>query len=226
MKTKRQKAARWSISLLLAAICAISINHRVHDMYTIRERLQIGLKWILSHRKSEWTLADYPVRVRMNGASPQPSIAYCAQILNWPGPAGLGASKSEAYADLAKNLETIRKNRESMPRPGTHVPIQFAATDRVEKTPGLLDDFIERVLLFTKNDPVFISDDSSLSDFGDDAKVQELVQRIKVVYSVDVSDIVNESGNIATIIERIEKAGEPAARPYGSPAAGSPSGQP
>jgi hypothetical protein len=96
----------------------------------------------------------------------------------------------------------------------------------VEKTPGLLDNFIERVLLFTKNDPVFISDDSSLSDFGDNAKVQELVQRIKVVYSVDVSDIANESGNIATIIERIEKAGQPSAGPYGSPWAGTPSGQP
>jgi hypothetical protein len=213
MKTKRQKAARWIIGLLLATICAISISHRVHDMYTIRERLQIGLKWMLSYQKSEWTLADYPVRVRANGSSPETNIAYCAKILNWPGPAGLGPSEAEAYADLAKNLKAIRKNRESMPRPGTHVPIQFAATDRVEKTPGLLDDFNERVLLFTKNDPVFISDDSSLSDFGDDAKVKELVQRIKIVYSVDVSDIANEPGNIATIIERIEKAGEPPARP-------------
>ncbi len=226
MKTKRQKAARWIISLTLAAICVISFNIRVHDMYTIKERLQIGLKWMLSYRKSNWTLADYPVRVRSNGSSPQPGIAYCAQILNWLGPAGLGPSKSEAFDDLSKNLEAIRKNRESMPRPGTHVPIQFAPADRVEKTPGLLDNFIERVLLFTKNDPVFISDDSSLSDFGDNAKVQELVQRIKVVYSVDVSDIANESGNIATIIERIEKAGQPSAGPYGSPWAGTPSGQP
>ena len=209
MKTKRQKAARWIISLLLVVICAISINHRVNDVYTIRERLQMGFKWVLSYQKSAWTLGDYPVRVKSNGSSPQASIAYCAQILNWPGPAGLGPSKAEAYAELAKNLEEIRKNRESMPRPGTHVPIQFAATDRLEKTPGLLNDFIERILLFTKNDPVFISDDSSLSDFGDDTKVQELVQRIKVVYSIDVSDIANESGNIATIIERIEKTGEP-----------------
>lgn len=177
-------------------------------MYTIRERIQIGWKWLLSFRKREWAITDYPVRVRTNGQAPEPGIAWCAQILNWPGPAGLGPTKAEAYEQLSGNLEEIRQHRETMPRPGTHVPIQFASTERVGANPAVLDDFIERVLLFSRNDPVFISDESSLHDFGDTTKVQELATRIRDVYSIDVSDIAEDSGNIAAILERISKAGE------------------
>jgi len=177
-------------------------------MHTIRERIQIGWKWLLSFRKREWALAEYPVRVRANGQSPEPSIAYCAQILNWPGPAGLGPTKVEAYEQLSNHWEEIRRHRETMPRPGTHVPIQFASTERVQTDPALLDDFIQRVLLFSRNDPVFISDESSLHDFGDGAQVQELVARTRDVYAIDVSDIAGDSGNIAEILERISRASE------------------
>ncbi len=177
-------------------------------MYTIRERIQIAWKWLLSFKKREWAVADYPVRVRANGQVPEPSIAWCAQILNWPGPAGLGPTKVGAYEQLSLNLEEIRKHRETMPRPGTHVPIQFASTERVRADPAVLEDFIERVLLFSRNDPVFISDESSLHDFGDAAKVQELATRIRDVYSIDVSDIAADSGNIAPILERISRASE------------------
>ena len=177
-------------------------------MYTIGQRIQIGWKWLLSFRKRQWSVADYPVRVRANGQAPEPSIAYLAQILNWPGPAGLGPTKAEAYEQLSNNLEEIRNHRETMPRPGTHVPIQFASTERVQADPALLEDFIQRVLLFSRNDPVFISDESSLHDFGDAAKVQELVTRIREVYSIDVAGIAEDSGNIAEILERISRAGE------------------
>src|SRR5512146_1885791 len=123
-------------------------------MYTIRERIQIGWKWLLSFRKREWTIADYPVRVRANAPGLEPSIAYFAQVLNWPGPAGLGPTKARAYEQLSANLEEIRKHRKTMPRPGTHVPIQFASTERVGTDPALMDDFIEQVLLFRRDDPV------------------------------------------------------------------------
>ncbi len=177
-------------------------------MYTIRERIQIGWKWLLSFRKRTWTVADYPARVKVNGPAPEPNIAYFAQILNWPGPVGLGPTKAEAYKQLSSHLEEIRQHRQTMPRPGTHVPIQFASTERVQADPALLDDFIERILLFSRNDPVFISDESSLHDFGDTAKVQELATRIKDVYSIDVADIAEDSGNIAEILERISRADE------------------
>ncbi len=138
-------------------------------------------------------------------------MAFCAQILNWPGPIGLGPTRKEAYDTLAQDLEGIRKHREQMPRPGSHVPIEFASTDRVNSDEKLLNDFIERVLGFTRSDAVFISDESSLDEFGDEAKVAELLQRIKDVYGVEVTDIA--SGAIADILERIRKRREQAGTP-------------
>jgi hypothetical protein len=177
-------------------------------MYTPRERMQIVRKWLLSFTKRRWRIEDYPVRVNKNGETPEPGIAFCAQILNWPGPIGLGPTRKEAYDNLAQDLEEIRKHREQMPRPGSHVPIQFASTDRVNSDEELLHDFIERVLGFKRSDPVFISDLSSLDEFGDEAKVAELVQRIRDVYGIEVTDIA--SGNIADILDRIkEKRGHP-----------------
>lgn len=175
-------------------------------MYTKTENILIAWKWLLSFGKKDWSIADYPVRVRENGKSPEPGIAFCAQMLNWPGPAGLGPTKDQAVAQLKQHLEEIRKHRDSMPRPGTHVPIQFAPTVRLAKKAELLDDFIQRVLLFTKNDPVFLSDESSLHDFGDAAKVHELATRTKDVYSIDVTDIADGTGNIADILDRIKEA--------------------
>jgi hypothetical protein len=109
---------------------------------------------------------------------------------------------------LSENLEIIRARRSGMPRPGTNVRLQFAATGRVRSDPSLLDDFIQRVLLFAENAPVFISGKSSLHDFGDDAVVQGLSARVKDVYSIGVSDIAAGSGNIAEILERIGRAGD------------------
>jgi hypothetical protein len=76
--------------------------------------------------------------------------------------------------------------------------IEFAPQDRVDAHPVLLDDFIHRVL---ELEGAFISDESSLWDFHMDMNNDELLARIKRVYSIDVSDI--ESGNIADILERI-----------------------
>jgi hypothetical protein len=180
-------------------------------MYTPRERIQIIGKWLLSFTKSRWGIGDYPVRVRKNGETPEPGMAFCAQILNWPGPIGLGPTRKEAYDNLARDLEEIRKHRESMARPGSHVAIEFAPADRVNSNEGLLHDFIERVLGFRRSDPVFISDLSSLGEFGDAEKVAELVRRIKEVYGVEVADMAD--GNIADILERIQKKGRQPAEP-------------
>ena len=168
-------------------------------------RIQIIGKWLLSFTKSRWEIGDYPVRVGKNGERADPGKEYCAQILNWPGPIGLGPTREEAYANLARDLEEIRKHREGMPRPGSHVPIEFAPAERVNSDEALLCDFIERVLGFRRSDPVFISDLSSLGDFGDEEKVAELVRRIKDVYGVEVGDLAD--GNIAAILERIRKKG-------------------
>ncbi len=190
-------------------------------MYTIRERTQIVWNWLLSFTKSQWKIVDYPVRVRKNGDTPEPDIAFCAQILNWPGPIGLGPTGKEAYNSLAQDLEEIRKHRERMSRPGSHVPIEFASTDRVSSDEELLNDFIEQILGFTRSDPVFISDESTLDEFGDETRLAELRRRIKDVYGVEVTDIAG--GNIADILELIGKRREqPAEHINDKPRPGSP----
>lgn len=171
-------------------------------MYSFTERTKIAYKWLLSFLHSDWQLKHYPVRIRNNAAN-VPECAWTAQILNWPGPAGLGATSEEAWQMLEENLETIRKNRPTMPRPGTYVPIQFAPQTHVKANQPLLDDFIERILGFNPNDPVFISDLSSLHDFVGEEDLDIYREKIFEVYGVDISDL--KSALICEILERIEK---------------------
>jgi hypothetical protein len=173
-------------------------------MYSFAEQTKIVCKWLLSFSRGEWRLKDYPIRVRRNGTDPAPGMAWAAQILNWPGPCGLGATPKEAWKQLEENIETIRKNRPSMPRPGTEVPIQFASSVRVSANATLLDDFIERILEFKAGDPVFVSDLSSLHDFGDEEKVSIYRKKIFEVYGIDVSDL--KDALICDIVERIDKS--------------------
>ncbi|HXH66222.1 MAG TPA: hypothetical protein VNI81_03420 [Candidatus Limnocylindrales bacterium] len=66
--------------------------------------------------------------------------------------------------------------------------------------PVLGADFIQRILELPW---AFISDESTLSDFHGDENSDILVEKIRAVYGVDVSDIA--SGNLADIFERIAK---------------------
>ena len=54
------------------------------------------------------------------------------------------------------------KEGKKLPRPGTHVEIEFASRDRVDAHAELAEDFIRRVLNL---DWAFVSDESSLWDF-------------------------------------------------------------
>jgi hypothetical protein len=172
-------------------------------MYTLREKTFMASKWVASFFRRDWSLSDYPIRVRPNGEGAAPEIAWMAQILNWPGPIGIGATKEEAVSKLGESLESIRNHRQSMPRPGVHVPIEWAPTTRVASDVALHDDFIIRILGFQPGSLIFISDQSSLSDFGDEAYVAELKGRISEIYGVDVSDL----ALLCDIIERIQKRG-------------------
>jgi hypothetical protein len=178
-------------------------------MCSVREKALMASKWIASFFRRDWKLADYPVRVRANGKDAAPDQQWLAQVLNWPGPVGVGATKEEALAALGKDIEGIRNyrrtNQEKMPRPGTKVPIQFAPTTRVSADIELHDDFIIRVLGFVPGSPVFISDESVLRDFGDENNIAEYQKRIREIYGIDVSDL--KSGLLCEIFERIQKRG-------------------
>ncbi|HEU5350577.1 MAG TPA: hypothetical protein VFU55_03205 [Terracidiphilus sp.] len=157
-------------------------------------------KRMLSYRKKEWQLADYPIRMRIQKDS-APNDRYWARVLGWLIDA-TGRTPSDAMVELQHRFDAQKalcaEEGKPQPRPGTEVPISFASSERVDSDAALREDFIHRVL---ELEWTFISDGSSLWDFHTERTNDELNARIKEVYGADVSDI--ESGNIAEILERI-----------------------
>lgn len=178
-------------------------------MNTLSQRLQIAKGWLASFLRREWSPKDYPMYVREQVGVPD-EARWCARVLNWPGPVGLGATIQEARAALETNLHAIEAKRRAdgkpMPRPGTGLPIEFASTARVSADPALLDEFICKALGFTPGDPVFISDESSICDFGDDERVSEIRANIREHFGVAVDQ--PEPVRIADLLERIRRRHE------------------
>src|ERR1700735_38012 len=158
--------------------------------------------------KSEWTIGDYPIRVRFKHPTAPPSLSrrkvipWIADIVNWPAISGNGNTRQEALEDIRKSFDRFVAAKERLPRPGTKVPVKFAASHRVSQHPELTKDFASRVL---ELDWIWISDESSLWDFHTDSSNERLIEKIRTVYAVDVSDIAD--GNMADILDRIQNQG-------------------
>ena len=88
----------------------------------LRNKVLAAYKWILSFRKSEWELRDYPVGIaeqtpdasRRSRFALQPFRAY---IINWT-IIGLGDTPAEAKAKLAENSANIKASGQALTRPG------------------------------------------------------------------------------------------------------------
>jgi hypothetical protein len=158
--------------------------------------------------KDEWTIDDYPIRVRFQpptepaSSSRRRLIPWIADVVNWPAMSGNGDRRQEALENIRKSFDRFVATKERLPRPGTRVPLKFAASNRVSQHPKLTKDFSQRVLDL---DWVWISDQSSLWDFHGEATNEKLVEKIRRVYGVDVSDIT--SGNLADIFDKIQMQG-------------------
>src|SRR5688572_2728734 len=173
------------------------------------ERLRAFLSYILSFRRHEnhWRFEDYPVRIRNQrhhgtDASVPP---FCAQIINWWTVSGFGDTPVAAKDDLRQKFNVYKQSNDTIPRPGCLVPIQFADSSVVESNPDIYSKFIVDVLGFSPDDPVFVSDQSSLFDFGSVSSDVHLFDRTREVFGVDVSDITD--GNLASIFKRIQDSG-------------------
>jgi hypothetical protein len=132
---------------------------------------------------------------------------YSVAIVNWWVMSGGGDTKREALEELGKRFvaEKVERTKvgKSLPRPGRHVPIEFASQQRVNAHPELAEDFTRRVLNL---DWAWISDESSLWDFHSAEDNEALIAKIEEVYGVDVSDI--ESARLSEILERIASNGQ------------------
>jgi hypothetical protein len=167
---------------------------------------QIRAAWMFfaSFFKREWTLDDYPTRIRFLPTD-EPSqtsrlklFPWTADIINWPGISGSANSRPEAIEALRTNFAQYKATKLGLPRPGTNVPIAFAANERVSQHTALAEDFVRRVL---EMEWAWISDKSSLWDFHGDETNDRLIEKIRCIYGVNVSDI--SSGNLADIFDRI-----------------------
>lgn len=175
------------------------------------EKIRSWWKYLLSFLKSDWNLSDYPIRIKNQAVDPNhvgtrlKQYRYSAQIVNWWVVSGDGNTKDEALQDLQKHFSSIKgervKNGKKLPRPGSHVEIEFASRDRIDAHPELTEDFVHRVLNL---DWAWISDESSLWDFHCSEDNQTLIAKINEVYGVDVSDI--ESAKLWQILDRIAAA--------------------
>ncbi len=163
-------------------------------------------KYLLSFRKSDWELDDYPVIVRkQEGAGDSfgdevrfTSPACVARVVNWTGLDGFGGTREEALADLHERFVKACARRSAKPRPGTHVPIEFASQDRIAARQALADEFVRDVLGV---EDAWLSDQSCLWHFTLGGSLDEYYAKIMLLYGVDVRDV--PDGNIAMILDRI-----------------------
>jgi hypothetical protein len=173
--------------------------------------LQRLAKYLLSYRKTDWELQDYPLRVRhqagaTSGGDPGNTvrpIPWLVQILGWEQMPGAGDTQEAAYADLAHKLTAYKQQGNRLPRPGTRVPLKFAASSEVGRYEQIATEFFSRILDMDYQ-RVFISDESSLEDFAlSDERSAELRGKIAAVYGIDISDIAD--GNLVRIFARIRE---------------------
>jgi hypothetical protein len=175
----------------------------------LRNRLHSSWKWVLSFRKNDWHLDDYPIVIReqendgdsLLSAPRFISHRYVAHIVN-AAITGGGDTPSAAKEKLKESFRTVRSRRledgKPLVRPGRSWPVEFASQEHVNEHEALSEDFIRRVLDL---DWAWISDESSLWDFHTENDNSRLNAKIMEVYGVDVSDI--QSGRLAAIFERI-----------------------
>jgi hypothetical protein len=170
--------------------------------------LLAGWKFLLSFRKRDWSLKDYPVIIRKQRDPGQESArlgrltlpAYCAQIVNWT-LTGTGETAAAALEQLKNRFNKARETRPSMPRPGRQVPLEFASQKRIEANSALANEFLQSVF---EVEDAWISDESTLWDFALEDPLDESYAKIQSLYGVDVSDI--PDGNLADVLERIAQS--------------------
>jgi len=147
-------------------------------------------KYLLSFRKVEWSLEDYPVRLRHQTTSAEtPAVrAWCAQIVNWWLLVGFGDTPEGALDDLRERLEATRA-RGALPRPGTEPPIELVPADELRRHGEFAYEFVERVVGIR---PFFMSDQTSLADFCTSEEAPDVHRKTALLYGIDTRGMIDE----------------------------------
>jgi hypothetical protein len=166
------------------------------------------LAYLLSFRKSVWTLEDYPITIKKiprlsdhNLNDGEENSIWRAETLGWRFMGGQGHDRVTALQHLRERFSEFCKSGEDAPRPGTlRLPkFELASTARIDELEDLAPKFFREVIGMSYGN-CLITDESSLWDFPHE-NAEDVYTKIQQVYSIDVHDI--ESGNLADIFERI-----------------------
>jgi hypothetical protein len=171
--------------------------------------LKRAIAFMLSFRKRDWSVRDYPVRCRRQTAAGPVRVRgevvnvkpWIAQIAGWWVMTGLGDTREEALLDLQISIDAYRESNGPLPRPGTSVPIQFAPFEFMSKNEDLAREFFPPILDMNYDD-CLITDGSSVWDFPVEYPPAELARKVLLVFGTDIDDLAEE-GNISAILERI-----------------------
>jgi predicted RNase H-like HicB family nuclease len=163
----------------------------------IREAVLCFWKHVLSYRKSNWAIMDYPLRYgeKNEQAAGEKSMTWSVQVIKWWGMFGSGRTKKEAFKNLQDSFEKYKNASQALPRPGTEVPIQFASSSKIEQLEDIAVDFFPAILGYDFHG-IFVSDESSVFDFGVDE--QEIIVAINTRYGLQLTTLAD--GNIVRIL--------------------------
>ena len=107
----------------IRSICSESITQKTFW------KLSLIWKLLLSFRKTQWRIDDYPLRFCFQDNQDIDIPSFFVEIIGWRSMIGFGDSRKEAYDYLSKKLEERSLQFGLLPRPGTTVPIGSQETD-------------------------------------------------------------------------------------------------
>lgn len=154
-------------------------------------------KRLLSYLKSKWDFNDYPLKVFEATRIKDKNFVWQAQIINWRMMGSAGATKEKAIANLKERFKSYRASNQTLPRPGTKVPlkIQYASTEQIDKYREVASDFFNNIHIDKFVRPLFISDISSLTAYEppdtEKAKAQReaIIKQVTMIYGIDITNV-------------------------------------
>ena len=122
-KARMQKYQNEARERRIRAICSDSLFNR------LKWKSTSILKFILSFRKTQWRIEDYPLRYCFHDNREIDIPSFYVEIIGWKTMVGFGDTWSEAYQYLSRKLEERSLHTGFLPRPGTMVTMDLELTD-------------------------------------------------------------------------------------------------
>jgi hypothetical protein len=132
------------------------------------DAIRVATKWCLSFFNRQWKLEDYPIHFRhydnsnFEGPERQRPADWLAQVIRWPGLAGVGRTREEALETLHNIFDNFVDSGGTLPRPGTAKKLEWASREKLEKFSDIEQQFVSDILGL---DWALMTDESSLWDF-------------------------------------------------------------